>query len=472
MNYLQKRTIETCEPSHSLNHHSVDQTSDGSYTTRLTTDGESTNVDDGFLGKRICRLLKNCGSPPIHVVLPNGKHVVADDSASPIGTITIRDYKTVLLLAYDPFYQFAQAYTDGRIEIEGDFSEVISAIFRGMNGKGSTSFLESFLMKIRRPRPNTFRRSRRNIGHHYDLGNDFYKLWLDSNMLYTCAYYARADYSLEQAQLAKLEHVCRKLQLRPGMRVVEAGCGWGGLAMYMAEKYRVSVDAFNISKQQIDYAREQARQRGLQDRVRFIQDDWRNIHGQYDRFASVGMLEHVGAKNYRRLGRTIIGCLKREGIGLVHSIGQKSPQPLNPWIERNIFPGAYTPTLSDMMQIFEPVGCSVLDVENLRLHYAMTLRHWLERFESSVSDVQLQFDENFIRMWRMYLAGSIAAFENDYLQLFQVTFASPGFNNVPKTREHLYSLVEPDKRTSGDAADNGFHARRPLFEERMNDANS
>ena len=247
--------------------------------------------------------------------------------------------------------------------------------------------------------------------------------------------------------IAKLDHVCRKLQLQPGMHVVEAGCGWGALAIHMARHYGVRVTAFNISNEQIDWANQHAQQAGLQKQVQFVKDDWRNINGKYDRFVSVGMLEHVGVKNYPLLGKTIRQGLHSDGIGLIHSIGQNCPQPFNSWIERRIFPGAYAPTLKQMMDIFETDDFSVLDIENLRLHYAETLRHWLNRFEESADLVADQFDDRFVRMWRLYLAGSVAAFESGYLQLFQIVFANRSSNNVPRTREHLYdSANDPSAR--------------------------
>ena len=291
---------------------------------------------------------------------------------------------------------------------------------------------------LRRPRPTTRAASRDNIYHHYDIGNKFYQLWLDrEHLAYTCAYFARPEMTIEEAQTAKLEHVCRKLRLSPELTVVEAGCGWGGLAMYMAKQHGVRVRAYNISREQIAFA-PGAKREGLDDRVEFIEDDWRNAIGPCDVFVSVGMLEHVGRKNYRELGRVIDRCLTDEGRGLIHTIGQNQSQPFSPWIERRIFPGAYTPTIAEMMDIFEPYDFSVLDVENLRLHYAETLRHWLARFEENIDTVRNMFDERFVRMWRMYLCGSVAAFEASYYQLFQVVFNRANCNDVAMTREHLY----------------------------------
>jgi cyclopropane-fatty-acyl-phospholipid synthase len=236
-----------------------------------------------------------------------------------------------------------------------------------------------------------------------------------------------------------MEHVCRKVALRPGERVVEVGCGWGALALHMARQYGVLVRAFNISREQIVYARAQARREGLAARVEFIEDDYRNVSGAYDAFVSVGMLEHVGTAHYQELGRMIDRCLPAHGRGLIHTIGRNRPTRLNAWAEKYIFPGAYPPTLREMMEIFEPSNFSVLDVENLRLHYARTLEHWLARYERSAGRVAEMFDDRFVRAWRLYLAGSIAAFVTGSVQLFQVTFARPRHNAMPWTRAHLYA---------------------------------
>ena len=287
----------------------------------------------------------------------------------------------------------------------------------------------------RKPRANTLGGSRSNIHHHYDIGDDFYRLWLDREMVYTCAFFPSPEVSLEEAQTAKMELVCRKLWLKPGETVVEAGCGWGALALYMARHYGVTVKAYNVSREQIRHARERAKAEGLEGRVEFIEDDYRTIRGQFDVFASIGMLEHVGADHYRQLGEVIHRCLRPAGRGILHTIGRDYPGCLNAWIERRIFPGAYAPSLREIMNVLEPRSFSVLDVENLRLHYALTLQHWLDRFEAAAPRVEEMFDEAFVRAWRLYLVGSLAAFRTGSLQLFQVLFARHGSNEIPWTRK-------------------------------------
>jgi cyclopropane-fatty-acyl-phospholipid synthase len=355
---------------------------------------------------------------------------------APTHALVVHSRRALWGLARDPQFGFGEGYASGAVSIDGDFCEFLRMVVAA-TAKSA-------------PQPRTWRRllrrnkcslssSRENIHRHYDIGNDFYKLWLDDGMLYTCAYYRDPRMSLEQAQVAKMDHVCRKLRLQPGETVIEAGCGWGGFALHMARSYGVTVRAFNISREQIRYARDTARRENLDGRVEFIEDDWRNCSGTCDAFVSIGMLEHVGIENYRQLGEVIDRCLDPAGRGLIHSIGRNFPQPLNSWIERRIFPGAQPPSLGQAMEIFEGRNLSVLDVENIRLHYALTCRDWLLRFEDRLADVREMFDERFVRMWRLYLATSMVAFECGTLQLFQMLFA-PGRSNVtPWTREYQYS---------------------------------
>jgi cyclopropane-fatty-acyl-phospholipid synthase len=394
----------------------------------------STGIDRWALEK----LLSFMGSPPIQFLLWDGKKVPA---ASTPGNrqLRIHDRRTLWQLVINPELNFGDAYSLGTLEIEGDLVSFIEAINRSIPFTNRQNPLLKAILSLRnRARPNTLTGSRSNIHHHYNLGNEFFQLWLDAEMVYTCAYFPTMTLSLEQAQLAKLEYICRKLRLQPGDTVIEAGCGWGALARYMAREYGVKVRAFNLSSEQIHYARERAAAEGIGKNVEYIEDDYRNISGRCDVFVSVGMLEHVGRDNYRDLGGIIDRCLAPAGRGLIHSIARDQPCPMNAWIEHRIFPGSYPPTLREIMQVFEPWGFSILDVENLRLHYSKTLEHWLARFESRQDEVRRHFDEDFVRAWRLYLAGSMAGFTTGWLQLFQVLFTRPGNNEIPWTRDHLY----------------------------------
>lgn len=393
----------------------------------------------------VSRLAKAMGSPAVAYALWDGADVYTPaDESETVGRITFRDRGALISSISSPELGFGDCYSAGRIDIEGDLVRVLFASFRAMASAGPLAGKRSLFGRLPKPQVNSRDRSRKHIRHHYDLGNEFYRLWLDDNMVYTCAYYRSPEASLEEAQLEKMHHVCRKARLQPGMYVVEAGCGWGSLAMHMAEHYGVQVKAFNISHQQIVYAREQAEARGLADRVEFIEDDYRNISGEYDAFVSVGMLEHVGKDNYKTLGDVIHRSLKHGGLGIVHSVGRSFSAPPNAWLEQRIFPGSYPPSLREMLGIFEPHEFSILDVENLRIHYAKTLMEWLRRFDDHVDEITRIYDESFVRAWQLYLGGCAAAFLASTIQLYQVVIAHPDDNHIPMTREHLYGRDGPD----------------------------
>ena len=384
------------------------------------------------------RLLQAYGDPPFEIVLWNGERIPPAHAES-VASIHIRDRGALFGLLRDSQMRFGDGYSDGSIQIDGDLIQFLEVLYRSSAAmEGRASVLRGLSRLLKRPRSNTLAGSRENIHHHYDIGNDFYSLWLGQTMAYTCAYYPTEAATLDEAQRAKMDHVCRKLRLRPGETVVEAGFGWGALALHMARHYGVKVRGFNIAHQQVEYARARARAEGLESRVEYIEDDYRNISGHYDAFVSVGMLEHVGVDNYPELGRVAQRALGSNGRGLIHSIGRNRPASLQRWIERRIFPGAYPPSLKEMMQIFEPWDLSILDVENLRLHYARTLRHWLALYEANVARVRTMFDDKFVRMWRLYLAGSVAGFTTGTLQLFQVVFAPGDNNDIPLTRAYMY----------------------------------
>jgi cyclopropane-fatty-acyl-phospholipid synthase len=347
---------------------------------------------------------------------------------SPVATILLKNRHALVGWLVDPELNFGETYMSGAMEVRGSLHALLTAIYRAMPDSTRR-------VAWRRRETHDARTARHNVHVHYDLGNDFYRRWLDERMLYSCAFFADPSTTLEAAQTAKLDRVCRKLWLQPGETVVEAGCGWGALALHMAREYGVRVIACNISREQLAYARDRAAREGLADRVTFVEDDYRGLTCSCDAFVSVGMLEHVGLEEFEALGSVIGRVLTPNGRGLLHFIGRDRPEPLNAWIRRRIFPGAHPPTLRDVCErVFEPARFSVLDVENLRLHYAATLRHWLERFERSAADVAAAFDETFVRAWRLYLVGSQVGFETGSLQLFQAVFARRGSTAIPWVR--------------------------------------
>jgi cyclopropane-fatty-acyl-phospholipid synthase len=356
-----------------------------------------------------------------------------------VGDLVVGDRRALMGLAFNPDLYFGEAYTGGRIRVRGELREVVTALSRSTAARPSRWERAADILA----RANDAAAARRNVHHHYDLGNDFYAMWLDADMVYTCAYYPENVMTLEAAQQAKLDLVCRKLQLRAGETVVEAGCGWGALALHMARHYGVQVKAFNLSAEQMRWARDRARQEGLESRVEFIEDDYRQVTGTYDVFVSIGMLEHFGRRSFDALSKVIQRTVKRNGgRGLLHFIGRDVPRPLNAWIRRRIFPGAYTPTLAEVnSEILGPAGMSVLDVENLRLHYARTLEQWSERFAAAADRVRAMHGEEFFRAWELYLAGSEAAFCTGWMQLFQVVFAPNGSPPPLLTRSAIYQPV-------------------------------
>ncbi len=364
---------------------------------------------------------------PIRFVLWDGFEVPSQTGPA-VATIIIKNRRALLSWVWDPELNFGEAYMYGAVDIRGDLVALLEAIYRALPDTTQRSW---WLWQG----SNDVTAARENVHHHYDLGNEFYRLWLDPAMVYTCAYFPTLDATLDEAQIAKMDLVCRKLQLRPGERVVEAGCGWGSLALFMAARYGVTVRAFNLSAEQIGYARDRARQERLADRVEFVHDDYRNVKGTCDAFVSVGMLEHVGLPDYPTLGRVMSRSLGSRGRGLLHFIGRNRPMLLNAWIRKRIFPGAYPPTLTEVFEhVLEPHDFSVLDVENLRLHYAKTLEHWCQRFEARRDEVATMFDDTFVRAWRLYLAGSQVAFTTGTMQLFQVVFARGTTNTIPWRR--------------------------------------
>jgi cyclopropane-fatty-acyl-phospholipid synthase len=384
------------------------------------------------------KIYDSIGAPNIGIAMGD-REPYPTDIDDRVATVRVDGWWTLASLLLNPEIGFGEGYRNGRIDVQGDLVQFLETTIASMpeSAPGWCARLSSrwlYWLQV-----NTRRGSARNIHHHYDLSADFYKLWLDAKLVYTCAYFPEANATLERAQIAKMDHLCRKLQLQPGEHVIEAGCGWGALALHMARHYGVQVTAFNISHEQISVARDRAKREGLEKFVEFVEDDYRNISGHYDAFVSVGMLEHIGRHNYETLGRVIHRTIGEQGRGLLHFIGRNRPHAFSPWIRKRIFPGAFAPSLAQSLEVLESWNFSVLDVENLRLHYARTLEFWLERFERAWDSVVNMYDLEFARAWRLYLAGSMAAFRVGNLQLFQIVFAGANCRQVPWTRAHLYT---------------------------------
>ena len=408
--------------------------------------GSTTSHDSAMRRWLLQKLHNKIGAPNVRVMVGDSAPFPAD-ATDAVATVRIDGWRTLASLALNPEIGFGEGYREGRIEVEGDLLQLLEAVLEAMpEGTKASWHSRLFSRWLEWLQANTLRGSARNIHHHYDLSGDFYKLWLDARLVYTCAYFPDPGTTLEQAQIAKMDHVCRKIRLQPDERVVEAGCGWGALALHMAGQYGAQVRAFNISHEQILVARDRAKREGLEKLVEFVEDDYRNIRGEYDAFVSVGMLEHLGLDNYESLGQVIHRTIGDSGRALLHFIGRNQPRAFSPWIRKRIFPGAFAPSLAESQQVLEPHNFSVLDVENLRLHYARTLEFWLERFERAWDTVVKMYGVEFARAWRLYLAGSIASFRVGNLQLFQVVFAGSKCRQIPWTRAHLYSDEGGDEK--------------------------
>ncbi|WP_271167598.1 SAM-dependent methyltransferase [Hansschlegelia plantiphila] len=355
-----------------------------------------------------------------------------------------------ILLAPDK--KLGELFMDGRLIVEqGDIYAFLDLVLGQLHGQRDPliiRIIERGRMLYRRiAQANGQQRSRRNVAHHYDLDGGLYDLFLDSDRQYSCAYYEDGDATLEDAQLAKRRHIAAKLVMRPGDRVLDIGCGWGGLGLYLADVAGAAeVLGVTLSSEQLGIARRRAKDAGLDRQVSFELQDYRTLGGSFDRIVSVGMFEHVGVTNYRTFFETCRDRLSEDGVMLLHTIGlSDGPHSNNPWIEKYIFPGGALPALSELLPIIERSGLVLTDVEVLRLHYAFTLRDWRERFLARRDEALALYDERFCRMWEFYLAACEVAFRHRNVVVFQLQLARRQ-EAVPLTRGYIAEMEEALKR--------------------------
>lgn len=402
------------------------------------TRGPGSSVASTVSSTIAASLLRAAGNPAIALQLPDGERVCTHQGA-PVATFALADHGTLLRLIAAPQSQFAELYVEGRVSlVGGDLVAGLREAFLAQPPAARGTLGDWFRRHLAGVRRNGLARARRQAQAHYDLGNGFYSRWLDRTLSYTCAYFTSPNATLLEAQVAKLDHVCRKAGLREGAEVIELGSGWGSLALHAASRYGARVRAYNVSGEQLASARARVRAAGLEGRVEFIEADWREATGRCDALLSVGMLEHVGPGHYAELGQLARRLLRPDGIGVIHTIGRVVPEPVDGWIQRHVFPGTYVPSPGELMGVFEPAGLAVFDLENLRPHYARTLALWLANYRRVRDEVAAAEGTRFARLWELYLAGSCAAFEAGRMQLYQVVFGDPVSPRMPWTREHLY----------------------------------
>jgi len=351
-------------------------------------------------------------------------------------------------LAIHPQLYLGEAYMDGSLSVtRGTLWDLLDLLGRNLalHRHKRRGWSARLLLRIGQSltQANTRHRSRQNAAHHYDLSRALYASFLDADMQYSCAYFPTNTLSLDQAQEAKRKHIAAKLLLQPGCRVLDIGCGWGGLALDMARSYGVGVEAATLSHEQLIYAEDSAKSEHLDDQVHFFLKDYRELEGQYDRIVSVGMFEHVGTPFYGTFFRKVSQLLADDGVALIHTIGSSTgPSIGHPWIRKYIFPGGYIPSLSEILPAVEQNGLVVTDIEVLRLHYAETLKLWRERFMANWHHLHGHYDDRFRRMWEFYLAGSEMSFRHGGLVVFQLQLAKSQ-TAVPLTRDYQFDFERP-----------------------------
>jgi cyclopropane-fatty-acyl-phospholipid synthase len=377
---------------------------------------------------------------------PDGHLSLYSGDEGPSAGIVIRTNAAIRGLVINPGLALGEAYMDGTITPDGcgiyDVLDVMSSNIGHHHERHPILWFRTFLRQLKRriDQYNPAGRAQKNVAHHYDLNGRLYSLFLDRDRQYSCAYFRRGDETLEEAQLAKKRHIAAKLCLdRPDLTVLDIGSGWGGLALTLAREYGAKVTGITLSREQLAEARNRAAAEGLDDRVTFELMDYRSVNQKFDRVVSVGMFEHVGIGHYQTFCDTVARCLTPDGVAVLHAIGRsEGPSCTNAWIDKYIFPGGYSPALSEVLPSVEKCGLVATDIEILRLHYAETLRHWRWRFTANLDTIASIYDERFCRMFEFYLCGSELAFRRGGHMVFQIQLGARQ-DAVPLTRDYLYA---------------------------------
>jgi cyclopropane-fatty-acyl-phospholipid synthase len=405
---------------------------------------------------RILSRLVTRGS--LRVTYPGGDIRTYGSEPGPDAAFAVRDRATLRRIVANPGLAFGEAYMDGGIEPQQGRTiyDVLDVLLTNTQDASSAhpviqlrARLDQLGRRIRQFNPA--RRARRNVAHHYDLNGRLYRLLLDRDRQYSCAYFPRGDETLDEAQVAKKRHIASKLLLdRPGLSVLDIGCGWGGMALTLARDHGARVLGITLSAEQLEAARTRAEAEGLGRQVRFELLDYRAVGEQFDRIVSVGMFEHVGVVHYKTFFQAVRRCLKPDGVALIHAIGRsEGPGVTNPWLRKYIFPGGYSPALSEVLPAAEKSGLIATDIEILRLHYAKTLRLWRANLSARRDAIAALYDERFCRMFEFYLAACELAFRRQDHMIWQLQLAQPGAQAVPLTRDYM---VDAERRAANAAA--------------------
>lgn len=381
-------------------------------------------------------LMKNLFADPCEVKFWDGE-VVNYGGGEAQFRIAINEPIAKKEIIKDLSIAFGEGYMQKKIDIEGSVQKAIESLF---NHKESSLLLKNSYVKLGKIFSNNIRKSKENIQYHYDIGNDFYRLWLDETMTYSCAYFKTPDDSLTQAQKNKVDHILGKLNLQPGQTLLDIGCGWGELILAAAKTYQVKALGITLSSEQYERAIERIRNEGLQELVDVQIADYRELHGRsFDRVVSVGMIEHVGKEHLAEYFSTVNTLLNEGGVSLLHSITGYEEGGTNSWINKYIFPGGYIPTIQELVTLLAGNSFYLIDLESLREHYTRTLEHWAQNYENALPSIQKMKDETFIRMWRLYLNSCAASFHCGNIDLHQLLFTKGVNNTWPMTREYMYS---------------------------------
>jgi len=395
---------------------------------------------------KLAQRVREGGGAPLAVVLPDGARI--EFGTDPTVVLTVRDDAALATLARPTLGALGEAYVEGQIDLAGDMMEALAVAERLASAGGAPTGARLALLLGRHP----VQQDRRDVQYHYDVGNDFYQLWLDERMVYSCAYFKTGEESLDQAQIDKLDHVCRKLGLAPGERLLDIGCGWGGLVLHAAQRYGVHAVGITLSARQATLARERAAAARAADRVEIVQLDYREVverfgEASFDKVASIGMFEHVGLRNLPLYFGTVARVLRERGLFLNHGItatdvdNRPVGSGAGDFVDKYVFPGGELPHLHLAVREMGAQHFEVYDIESLRPHYARTLAHWSQRLHARLGAAAATVPARTLRIWRAYLAGCAYGFAQGWMNVYQILASKqtePGPTALPPTRDWLY----------------------------------